>query len=383
MAVQMPGYPSQDATNIDTASDDVAIAIPSRRGKWYFTRQELEFYSPSRKDGIEVEHESELRRLYCSFIQELGIELKVPQVTIATSMMLCHRFFTRQSHAKNDWQTIATVCVFLACKAKETPRLLCDVTVVAYKLMFKWDPSAPKRIRQKDVYEKQKELILIGERMLLSTIAYDLNIELPYKPLVAALKSLNISNRELSKVAWNFVNDWLRTTMCVQYKPHYIAAGSIYLAAKLQKVKLPNDMGKVWWMQFDVAPRQLEEVIQEMLKYLDKKKKGSTPKPKVSQQNVTKSYKGLGKSGPSNSSECGSAYSTVEDGDCEPKPGDSNPVVKLDLNKIKEAMKRKRQNKKIVKKIIIKGTDDDEIDSETWIEMELENGIEINLVTAN
>lgn len=27
-----------------------------------------------------------------------------PQVTIATAMMLCHRFYMRQSHAKNDWQ---------------------------------------------------------------------------------------------------------------------------------------------------------------------------------------------------------------------------------------------------------------------------------------
>lgn len=27
-----------------------------------------------------------------------------PQVTIASAMMVCHRFYMRQSHAKNDWQ---------------------------------------------------------------------------------------------------------------------------------------------------------------------------------------------------------------------------------------------------------------------------------------
>lgn len=58
-----------------------------------------------------------------------------------------------------------------------------------------------------EVYDKQKELILTGQRLLLATIAFDLDIELPYKPLVAAVKKLeNFPN--LLKVAWNFVNDW-------------------------------------------------------------------------------------------------------------------------------------------------------------------------------
>lgn len=53
----------------------------------------------------------------------------------------------------------------------------------------------------------------------------------------------------------------LRTTLCLQYKPHYIAAGSIFLAAKSQKVKLPSASGKKWWMQFDVSPKQLEGLL--------------------------------------------------------------------------------------------------------------------------
>lgn len=45
--------------------------------KWYFSREEIEDLSPSRKDGISLEKESELRKLYCSFLQELGMKLKV------------------------------------------------------------------------------------------------------------------------------------------------------------------------------------------------------------------------------------------------------------------------------------------------------------------
>lgn len=73
------------------------------------------------------------------------------------------------------------------------------------------------------------------------------------------------------------MNDWLRTTLCLQYKPHYIAAGSLYLANKFRNVKLPSEKGKVWWMQFEVSPKQLEEVIQQMLGMLDKNQKQAPP----------------------------------------------------------------------------------------------------------
>ncbi|XP_057469798.1 cyclin-T1-3 [Actinidia eriantha] len=493
----LPGNRSQDTNTIETPSVYMPREPQCLTRKWYFSRKEIEDHSPSRNDGIEYEQEAELRKLYCSFLQELGMELNVPQLTIATSMMLCHRFYMRQSHAKNDWQTIAIVSMFLACKAEETPRRLSDVAVVAYKLVYRWDPSASKRIKQRDVYDKQKELILVGERLLLSTVAFDLNIEHPYKPLVAALKRLEIANKELVKVAWNFVNDWLRTTLCLQYKPHYIAAGSIFLAAKLQKVKLPTEKGRVWWMQFDVSPKQLEEIVQQMRGLLEKNQKQSvSPMHKkvtesksavakamasasqsaiasgssvsqfmshgdtvdavlcvksttsnspqsciMSSSNiadynggrlvksaipsspqsciVSSSYVaqdsghgsaaidvGLVKSSISKCSEneasndicrqtsdCGSATSVVEDCDGRPKAGasdrnSSSRIVsvkggdsKIDVDRIREALKRKRQDT-IVNTNIAKAMDD-EIDSEAWIEKELENGIELETASGN
>lgn len=244
----------------------------SFKPNWYFTREELDL-SPSRKDGISSEEESHLRQLYCSYLQELGMELKEPQVTIATAMMMCHRFYMHQSHTKNHWQAVANSSMFLASKAEDTPCRLKDIVVMAYKLMYKWHPSASQRIKEREVYDRQKELILTGERLLLVTVAFDLNIEHPYKPLVAALKKLKISDKEVVKVAWNFVNDWVRTTLCLQYKPHYIAAGSLYLAVKFQKMKMPSENGNMWWMQFDISPKKLEEVIQHMLGLLGKNNK--------------------------------------------------------------------------------------------------------------
>ncbi|KAL0909254.1 hypothetical protein M5K25_020103 [Dendrobium thyrsiflorum] len=188
-----------------------------------------------------------------------------PQVTIATAIIFCHRFFLRQSHAKNDKMTIATVCMFLAGKVEETPRPLKDVILVSYEIIHKEGPFAAQKIKHKEVYEQQKELILLGERLVLATLGFDMNVRHPYKPLVDAIKMFNIAKSSLAKVAWNFVNDGLRTSLCLQFKPQHIAAGAIFLAAKFIKVKLPSNGERAWWQVFDVTPRQLEDVSNQLL----------------------------------------------------------------------------------------------------------------------
>ncbi|KAI9086954.1 hypothetical protein K1719_031115 [Acacia pycnantha] len=231
---------------------------------WYVTRKEIEENSPSKRDGIDWKRETHYRKSYCTFLQDLGMRLKVPQVTIATAIIFCHRFFLRHSLARNDRRIIATVCMFLAGKVEETPRPLKDVIIVSYEIINK-DPVAAQTIKQKEVYEQQKELILAGERVVLQTLGFDFNLHHPYKPLVEAIKKFKVAQNALAQVAWNFVNDGLRTCLCLQFQPHHIAAGAIFLAAKFLKVKLPSDGEKVWWQEFDVTPRQLEEVSNQML----------------------------------------------------------------------------------------------------------------------
>lgn len=58
-----------------------------------------------------------------------------------------------------------------------------------------------------EIIEEQKDLVLAGERLLLTTLGFDLNIHHPYKPLVAAIKKFKVAQNTLAQVAWNFVND--------------------------------------------------------------------------------------------------------------------------------------------------------------------------------
>jgi cyclin T len=50
---------------------------PEEGDRWYFSRKEIEENSPSRRDNIDLKKETYLRKSYCTFLQDLGMRLKV------------------------------------------------------------------------------------------------------------------------------------------------------------------------------------------------------------------------------------------------------------------------------------------------------------------
>nr|XP_011465539.1 PREDICTED: cyclin-T1-3-like [Fragaria vesca subsp. vesca] len=81
---------------------------------------------------------------------------------------------------------------------EETPWPLKDVILVSYEIIHKKDPAAAQRIRQKEVYELQKELILTSERVVLGTLAFYFNVHHPYKLLVEAIKKFKVAQNALA-----------------------------------------------------------------------------------------------------------------------------------------------------------------------------------------
>lgn len=159
---------------------------------WHFTREQIDKFSPSRLDGIDAKKEANLRKSYCSFIKDIGVHFQLPQVAIATAIIFCHRFYMRQSHRTNDRYIIGTACMFLATKVEEVGLALRDVTMLSYEIRHKRDPTAAERIRQKECYEQQKQLVVMAERILLATLAFDFNVQHPYKFLVSAIKIFKV-----------------------------------------------------------------------------------------------------------------------------------------------------------------------------------------------
>ncbi|ESR33125.1 hypothetical protein CICLE_v10005160mg [Citrus x clementina] len=179
----------------------------------FMSRDEIERFSPSRKDGIDALRETHLRYSYCAFIQNLGLRLELPQTTIGTAMVLCHRFFVRRSHACHDRFIIATAALFLAAKSEETPRPLNDVLRASSELYHKQNITLLSYLLPIDWFEQYRERVIEAEQMILTTLNFELNVQHPYDPLTSILNKLGLSQTVLVNLALNLVSEGLLAYM--------------------------------------------------------------------------------------------------------------------------------------------------------------------------
>ena len=263
---------------------------------WLLTKRQLED-SPSRRDGVDPGREKYVRRTYVGFLAEAGFNLRVPQLTIATATILCHRFFTRKSVAEYDRYLVATTCLFLAGKVEESPKPLREVLSRCHNVLHKPKPGSnakPPQLERAD-YDLWREKVLDTERIVLTTLGFDFQIDHPYRHLLACINSLEKdstlkaecqkvfvdgSNKKIKQFAWNFVNDSLRTTLALEYNPRLIGAGALSLAAKFQKVTLERkDLGheRNWWEVLGVSLRSIEDIEKTLLEIYDERNPARRP----------------------------------------------------------------------------------------------------------
>eukprot|EP00250_Pteridium_aquilinum_P003778 c14068_g1_i1 orf=803-2041(-) len=265
---QLSGPVAYDGNDSRFVAENEIATFPCTKSL-YIARDEIEEKSPSRKDGIDSSKEYELRKSYCTFLKDLGGKLRMPHVVIATSTVFSHRFFLYQSHHKNDRYTIATACMFLAGKVEEARRALEEVVLVSYCLQNKNNPMAAKEFKEKEVSEKQKELVLLAEHMVLVTLDFELKVRHPHSFVLLATSELKYASEVLVPVSYIILNDVLYTTLCLQFKPQQIAASALLLAAKLLKFKFPV---KGWWKQFNVTLHELEEICSQILELYERER---------------------------------------------------------------------------------------------------------------
>ncbi|KAA8548616.1 hypothetical protein F0562_000300 [Nyssa sinensis] len=229
----------------------------------FMSRDEIERCSPSRKDGIDALRETHLRYSYCTFLQNLGLRLELPQTTIGTAMVLCHRFFARRSHACHDRFLIATAALFLAAKSEETPCPLNNVLRASCEIFHKQDLTFVSCLLPVDWFEQYRERVIEAEQMILATLNFELNVQHPYDPLTSILNKLGLSQSLLVNLALNLVSEGLRSSLWLQFKPHQIAAGAACLAAKFLNMDLASYQSI--WQEFQTPPSILQDVAQQLM----------------------------------------------------------------------------------------------------------------------
>ncbi|KAJ9633030.1 hypothetical protein H2204_007420 [Knufia peltigerae] len=236
--------------------------IERTQSQWLFTPDEL-LLSPSIVEGMPVAQELANRQKGVNFITQVGIMLKLPQLTLATASVYLHRFFMRHAMVQNNkpglhHYSVAATALFLATKVEENYRKMRELVVACCRVAQK-KPDLVVDEQSKE-YWKWRDTILHNEDLLLEALCFDLQLELPYRILLDFLRFYDVQeNKHLRNTSWAFLNDSLVTTMCLQLSPSSIAGSALYMGVKFAGIALPDDeRGRPWWEQLGLEVSDIQ-----------------------------------------------------------------------------------------------------------------------------
>ncbi|KAI9796246.1 MAG: hypothetical protein M1833_006415 [Piccolia ochrophora] len=226
--------------------------------QWVFTLDDLQ-RTPSGLDGMPLDQERENRGKGVNFITQVGIMLKLPQLTLATAAVFLHRFFMRHSMVDKPgkpgyhYYATAATCLFLSTKVEENCRKMRELIIACARVAQK-NPALVIDEQSKE-YWRWRDTILHNEDVLLETLCFDLTLEAPYKTLYNYLHRFGEQdNRALRNAGWAFLNDSQTTMLSVLYPSRTIAAAALYCSAKhVDAAFADTPDGRAWWEVLGVS----------------------------------------------------------------------------------------------------------------------------------
>ncbi|PYH98315.1 cyclin-like protein [Aspergillus ellipticus CBS 707.79] len=253
---------------VPAPSNPVLLATQAH---WLFTDEELT-RTPSQLDGMTMEAEHTSRSKGVNFISQVGLLLKLPQLTLATAAVYFHRFYMRYSMVDLPQRpgihpyTTAATALFLATKVEENVRRMKELVVACCRVGQK-QPNMVVDEQSKDFW-RWRDSILVHEDVLLEALCFDLQLEQPYRILYDFICFLNMQDdKPLRNAAWAFVNDSGYTALCLQFTARTIAAAALYAAARHCDIGFEDDaFGRPWWEQLDVDLAQVRRACARMAK---------------------------------------------------------------------------------------------------------------------
>ena len=292
--------PSHPAARQPPKSPNRVLA--EAEAQWIFTDAELA-NTPSIQDGMSQAEEREIRAKGVNFIVQVGIMLKLPQLTLSTAAVFFQRFLMRASLKKerngipklHHYQAAATA-LFLATKVEESCRKMKEL-ILAFCRVAQKNPNLVIDEQSKDWW-RWRDCILHNEDVLLETLCFDLTVESPHRQLFEMLKWYGVEhNKRLRNAAWSFVTDSNNTQLCLLCNSRIIAMAGLYAACRYCDVALPDDAkGRPWWEAQHVRLKDIRKAIEYMCASYDptsNKINGVASGPGTGSEGETSIYVGL------------------------------------------------------------------------------------------
>eukprot|EP00730_Choanoeca_flexa_P015039 TRINITY_DN6798_c0_g1_i1.p1 TRINITY_DN6798_c0_g1~~TRINITY_DN6798_c0_g1_i1.p1 ORF type:complete len:544 (+),score=126.25 TRINITY_DN6798_c0_g1_i1:41-1672(+) len=263
-----------------------AVAQPLGEGResWLFDKSHLIDTCPTIQDGKTMKDLARYKFHAYDFAQRMIDALLAKSQNknrlhiLATTMQLVHRFYVYQSIVHFHWLPIAQAALFAALKMEEsvirTENFLKWAFYLKQKVMNSSDKSKKieKLSTETEKYYLLKDQLHRYERIMLQTVGFDFNIELPIKHLMHIMKQLKRRKlipadtpiRQTTRAAWYWCTAcYGHHDLCLLYSPVAIAIALFYGVMMQTQIKVKTDNG-VWWRHiFDdmkdlkVTPREI------------------------------------------------------------------------------------------------------------------------------
>lgn len=178
---------------------------------------------------------------------------------MATGQVLFQRFFYSKSFVQYQMETTAMSCVCLASKIEEAPRRIRDVMNVFHHIKQVRAQKPLTALPFDHQYISLKTQVIKAERRVLKELGFCVHVKHPHKLIVMYLQVLGLEkHQKVMQMAWNFMNDSLRTDVFVRYQPETIACACIYLTAR--KLALPLPASPPWFGIFGASEDAIIDV---------------------------------------------------------------------------------------------------------------------------
>ncbi|KAJ1725067.1 hypothetical protein LPJ53_000718 [Coemansia erecta] len=268
-------YPAVYSPTMDDTSDqwmfrkEDLLAIPSNTSSTYS--------SPGSKHGSPDTQNWRTRG--CLFIYNVVKNLNLRQAVASTACVYFHRFYMRQSVTRYHQYEIAGACVMIASKVEEHRRSLKEISKACAMVAMKGNPQS-----EPGVVEKWQRLLRNREVVVLENCCFDLDITHPYVFIDTLAMEYGIPVF-IANSATAYVNDTMRSPICLLYKPEVVAVAALYFAMSAHKwsfnecifdsrlVKLPAN-----------ARREAEACIMDILDFYSSEAKAEKVAFKQQQQ---------------------------------------------------------------------------------------------------
>lgn len=220
------------------------IDVPTNN--WFFTHQQLEFESPSRrvanvKQRISFTAECQKRARGIAYMYVCCRLLRLSRCVALTASLYFHRFYMRRDFTNYPYIEIAATSLFLACKAEECRRKLSDVVKVCASVALK-GRMTDEISEDSKIYWKWKDVIINLEELMLEVLCFDVTPENPYRICMKALdlKDNNSeSGQKLFGQCTNFFELLSRLPLALIFDVNVVCALGLTLACASTKMKMP------------------------------------------------------------------------------------------------------------------------------------------------